>query len=196
MDQYDTMNLNSERKKHAEELDVHKRALAGDAKAKAKLEAKELLAKVDARTLDLKTRASEGDSAAMATLRAMASGSTSTAAAPATRAASGGITRADVQRAEAAATMAERKRWADVFASDVSRGRERGCANVLAMPQGYSAATIINEARSSDAKARASSDSTWDKANAAAGRTGDPDQGKAAADSDPWAKAYARAGAQ
>lgn len=69
-----------------------------------------------------------------------ASGSTapkiSTPAAPA-------INAAQVNAAAEQARKAERERWAAVFASSHSRGRERACVAALESPKNWSAAQIV-----------------------------------------------------
>lgn len=50
----------------------------------------------------------------------------------------------DVQAERAAAQSAERQRWATVFASEASKGRERHAATLLGCSDGFSAANIIS----------------------------------------------------
>lgn len=66
------------------------------------------------------------------------------AAAPKARApAAPKITGAHVQAAEDRGKSTERKRWADVFASEASRGKEQACATLLANSANWSAAQIL-----------------------------------------------------
>ncbi|GGC26871.1 hypothetical protein GCM10011371_13070 [Novosphingobium marinum] len=98
--------------------------------------------------------------------------------------------------AEAAATKAERERFAKVFASPHSRGRERGCVSLLTSAKGWTAAAIIAElphlptdaeiARN-DPAAKARAAAVWDRAYAT-----DATNAKAAdkAPADVWSRAY------
>jgi hypothetical protein len=102
-----------------------------------------------------------------------------------------------------AAIAQERARIADVFASPASRGRERGCAALLASPKGWSAAEIVRELphlptdRQTAANRSAKrGDNVWSKvhntgAEEAAGKPGGAVRPEGA---DPWARAYAAIG--
>lgn len=98
--------------------------------------------------------------------------------------------------AEASATKAERERFAKVFASPHSRGRERGCISLLTSAKGWTAAAIIAElphlptdaeiARN-DPAAKARAAAVWDRAySAQASETKAVDNAPA----DVWARAY------
>jgi hypothetical protein len=197
---YPSLELAAARSKDLE-LDLHKRALAGDPKAKAEVEAKALRIDVDNATAALFDRARSGDRAAISAMRQIANGkapTTTSSAAPATVE----ISRRDVERAEAVAVARERRRMAEVYASPHSRGRERGCATLLTADKGWSAAEIVKElphlpmdAKRATAANRASSDAVWERANASRGN----DASRASANgtaarrenSDPWSRAYA-----
>ena len=190
------------------ETDLLRRALAGDQKAKNEIEAKDLLAKADRAALDLRHRASNGDQAAMNQLRQLANGM----AAAGVRPTASSPSPAAVGIARTAAAKAERKRWADVFASEHAKGREHGCAALLANDKGWSAAQIIAELPSlptdserAAGERRANADAAWNRArervdadraakSPTAGRVLAA-QAKAKggqASEDRWAKAYAK----
>ena len=153
-------------------LENHRRAAQGDATAKREIEARDLLRAADEATSRLRERAAEGDQQAIATLRAIASGG---APATATSARPAGLAQADVDRAVSAGVRRERERVAAVYASEHSKGRERGCAALLSSDKGWSAAQIIaelpnlptdreNAARNPAAKARSAA--VWERAQA------------------------------
>lgn len=112
------------------------------------------------------------------------------------------LTNMDVTLARDAARKAERQRWAAVYASDASKGRERGCANLLNHPRGYSSAGILKHLASmpldrdwmaSTPGGKAHADAVWSGAygHAPAASASEP-----AASPDPagdvWAKAWER----
>lgn len=76
----------------------------------------------------------------------------------------------DVQAERTSAATAERQRWATVFASDASKGRERHAATLLGCSDSFSAANIITalskaptDAQRDRAKASAAAGDVWGK---------------------------------
>jgi hypothetical protein len=182
------------------EIDQLKRALAGDAKAKIAIDAKELLSKADRVTAGLRDRAEKGDQAALQTLRSIAAGATTTPAVPKLRGSASAPVNAQASQEKAvrAARAAERARIKQVFASDASKGRERLAAELLAAPEGWAASDIITKLPAVDAslaaKRGAAGGSVWERAYAkveAHREAGASKVGKPAAANDPWARAYA-----
>lgn len=127
-----------------------------------------------------------------------------------TAAASGPFTRKDLDSAKLAGVLAERPRatlagagaerarWAKVFASPASKGRERVCATLLAADKGWTADRIIAELPHLPTDQRASandarSDGVW--ANAWGAREAEQDT-KPDKSPDPWAKAYGADGSE
>lgn len=200
---YAHLQLKSAQEKHAREIELHRRAAAGDQTAKNALEAPELATKARSLASKLEDAASKGDGAAMVQLRQLAAGkvpgnsTATTTAAPARPAAANRITRDDVGAARITARAKERSRWATVFASEHSRGRERGCVALLTSDKNWSAEQIVanlpelprdREGANSGARA-AAADAVWDHANAinqrdhADGGTATPGASGPAADS-------------
>lgn len=185
------------------EVDQMRRALAGDAAAKRSIEARDLMAKADRTTSDLRLLAAKGDQAAMATLRNIANGGIPTtihAAAPSNSAAD-----------RAAGGYAERQRFATVFADARSHGRERGLVNLLASERGWSAAAIIAQLDhlpmdgaaapraiapskpSKPSKSQAAQDAAWDRAHGNARVEASKPAPLSHTDA-AWARAHAKAG--
>ena len=121
------------------ELQLRRRADAGDQNAKRKLEARRVIADADVKMSGLSRKARLGDKEALQTLRGFAAGKATAGGKQASRPVSA---RADTERAASAARAAERQRWAAVFASEHSKGRERGCVALLTSDQNWAAATI------------------------------------------------------
>ena len=99
------------------------------------------------------------------------------------------LSQADVAKARASAMNAERGRWAAVFASEYARGREQGCAKLLANPKNWSAAAIIAELPNLPTDAERGT-RTNVKRNAADGAAV-WDKVYASADANGWAAAHA-----
>lgn len=112
------------------------------------------------------------------------------------------ITAMDVTLAREAAVKAERQRWADVFANDASKGRERGCANLLNCSQNYSSAEILKHLASMPLDCEWTASTPGGKAHADAVWSGAYGQAPAASASEPaansdlagdvWSKAWER----
>lgn len=200
---YISHELSKADKRSKAEIELRDRALAGDTAAKRTLEARELLTQADKATIALRDRAVAGDAAAMATLRRIAGG---TAPAAGNSAPAPANVSAQIATAAAQAKATERARWSQVFASQHSRGRERGCAAILSSGK-WTAEEIVRELPHlpTDAEAKAKSGATaskaagdrWDKARAKVTKPAEPSAPAAAAKApdatDRWARAYERA---
>ena len=193
--------------KEARELDIAKKALAGDATAKRTLEARELLLKADQATADLRDRAINGDTGAMTTLRNIGAGK-----APSAPAASTGSSIPSfvvVDHAVKAAVGREQQRWAKVLRADAARGKEGACIGILTMAENYPAETIIAKLPqvSMDAQFEAESrrktldrhGDMWARARrrnadgpVAANSAATANDAPSPVANDPWAKAYAQ----
>jgi len=106
------------------------------------------------------------------------------------------------ESASQTATTRERERWAKVFGSVHSKGRERVCATLLSAPKGWSADAILAELPTlptdqqqagSTPAAMAAADASWDRAYglAASSASTTPTAKPTTSTADAaWAKAY------
>ena len=185
----------------AYQAQLHERANAGDTAAKREIEVENLRRSANANAEKLRDKASSGDTAAMESLRLLAKGG-EPAASPQAPAAQTGFSQAHVNNAVADGVKGERDRVATVFASEHSRGRERGCVALLTADKNWSAAEIVanladlptdKEGRANGPEDRQKADDVWNRANSAIGRVSETDAEDDApreTASDPWERAY------
>lgn len=126
------------------------------------------------------------------------------AAKPAAKpAANASLVRAQTAEAEKRGVARERARFAAVFASSASRGRERLCADILTAPEGWTSTEILQKlpGMKTDAQmkvkntnaAHASTDSIWDRAYSKGSKDAQVEAKPASATSDTvWDKARAK----
>ena len=154
-------------------LQLYQRAANGDKGAKREMEAAQLLRAANDATSKLRDRAAAGDQQAVASLQLIASGKAQHFAGTAVPGAPV-FTGVDVARADAVALKRERARWEAVYASEHSRGRERGCAALLSNSRSWTSAQIIaelphlptdRENAANDPAAKARADADWAKAH-------------------------------